>query len=102
MPKSAKHEHPGGGVLVADRSSGIDPVQLGHGDVHHHDVGIQSRDLPEQGPTVPRLRDHLDRTAALEDAPQPGPNGWMVVRKDDPHASAPATTFGHRAVGGGR
>ena len=76
-------------IALPDDAGGIDPVQVGHGDVRHHQIGLERVDLAEQRPAVSRFRDDLDRAVALEELPQPRTDDRMIVRHDDaqPHAA---------------
>ena len=75
-------------MALADDAGGIDPVQVGHGDVRHDQIGLERFDLAEQRPAVPRFCDDLDRAVALEDLLQPRTDDRMIVRYDDAQAHA--------------
>ena len=50
-----KSEHPDAVVAAQDLGGGLQPVHLGHADVHEHDVGLQPRHLGDRGGLRRRL-----------------------------------------------
>ena len=67
----------------------LDPVELGHADVHQHDVGLQPRGLLDGVEPVGRLADHLEVVLGVEDHAEPGAHERLVV--GDQQADAQAT-----------
>ena len=93
----------------AGRVAGGDPagrgnaVELGHADVHEHDVGRQARDAVDGLVAVRRLADDLDVGVVLEHEPEARPYERLVVGDHDADAhrdacrSAEGGAIGSRA-----
>jgi hypothetical protein len=62
----------------------VEPIQLAHGDVHHHDLRPQL--VRERDGFVPILRLADDREAFLfEDRPQSIAHHLVIIDEQDPH-----------------
>ena len=80
------------------RSAAAEPVELGHADVHEHDVGPPAGDHVERRAPVGRLAHHRHVGLGLEDHPEARAQELLVV--GDHHADHPG---GRRGLGvGGR
>ena len=66
----------------------LDPVDLGHADVHQHDIRRDAARLLDRLSPVGRLADDLEVGLRLEDHPEAGAHECLVV--DDQHAHRPA------------
>ena len=84
-----------GTVVTEQAASRLDPVDVGHADVHQHDVRPQAPRLRHRLSPVRRLADHLDVLFSLEDHAEAGADERLVV--DDQHAKAHAGTTGSLA-----
>ncbi len=94
-------EHQDAHGLLAGRGQqpprGLDPVQLGHPDVHQHDVGPQLARLVDGLEPVAGLADDLEIVLGVEDHAEAGAHERLVVgdQQADAHearlSSAPAS-----------
>ena len=94
-----EHQH-SRGVLPAesgDLPGGLQPVHLGHLDVHEHDVRIELlRELDRLG-AVPRLADDLEVGLGLEDQAEARPHELLVVGQQHADCSCRAASSGSLA-----
>ena len=72
------------GELGVDPPGRLDPVEDGHRDVHHHDVGLELAGQAHGLAAVAGLGDH--RHAGVLERPADGlAQELMVVGEEDPH-----------------
>jgi hypothetical protein len=76
-------EHRGGGRDSADPPRRLDPVELGHEQVHHGDVGLELLGQVHGVATVDRLAADLPGRMCLEQVPESLPQQRMIVRNQD-------------------
>ncbi len=80
------------GTIVTEQSaSRLDPVDVGHANVHQHDVRPQATRLRNRLFPVRGLADHLDVLLSLEDHAEAGADERLVVDDQDAEAHAGAT-----------
>jgi hypothetical protein len=73
-----------------------DPVEVGHADVHEHDVGAEPPGSLDGLAPGGRLTDDLDRRIAREELDEPGPHEIVIVGDEHPcHVCGPR--YGRRA-----
>ena len=102
--EGGQHDHPHRRVVVArgdDAAGRLDAVELGHADVHQHDVGLQPARHVDRLHAVDGLADHLDVVLGVEDHLEAGADERLVVGDHDAHAHAVASS-GSRGRGGGQ
>jgi len=84
-----QHHHPGGAELRNQPSSGLDPVEYRHPDVHQDQVGPGFQRTRDGLVSIGRLGDYLDVGLRLEDEPEAAADEGLVVGEQDPdHADA--------------
>ena len=68
---------------------GLDAVELGHADVHQHDVGLERADLLDGVEPVGGLAHHLEVVLGVEDHAEAGADERLVVgdQQSDGHAT---------------
>ena len=71
----------------------LDPVDLGHADVHEDDVRLQAQRLGDRLDAVRGLADDLDVLLGLEDHAKAGAHERLVVDDEDAegHACSPGS-----------
>ncbi len=69
-------------------AGGLDPVELGHADVHQHDVGLQVPGLRDRVEAVGGLADDLQIVLGVEDHAEPGAHERLVVGDQQADAQA--------------
>ncbi len=72
--------------LVAQAPRRLDPVELGHADVHQDDVGLQPLGLLDRVEAVGGLADDLEVILGVEDHAEPGADERLVVSDQQAHA----------------
>ena len=84
------------GVGREDAPRRLEPVELGHADVHQHDRGMEARGLADRVEPVAGLGHHLDVLLSRQQHAKAGADHGLVVDHEDPdHARSPPT--GRRA-----
>jgi hypothetical protein len=91
-----QHQHPCLGRGGDDPAGGLDPVQAGHGEIHHHHLGAEFGREPDGFQPVRRLPHHHQVLSGAEQADQALAIERMVVH--DQHAEG----LGHRCLPSGR
>ena len=66
----------------------LDPIELGHADVHQHDVGLELADLLDGVEPVGRLANHLEVVLRVEDHAEAGAHQRLVVGDQQSDAQA--------------
>ena len=79
-------DDPGAGGLGDDLAGGVDAVEVGQADVHHHHVRTQLRRQPDRGPAVLRLGHDGEVVLALEQGTQALADDPVVVGQE--HAAS--------------
>jgi len=75
-----------------DAPGRLEPVELGHADVHEHDVGLKRPRLLERFTAVRSLADHLDVLLRFQDHAKAAAQKRLVVGDEDAdHRSLTAT-----------
>ena len=87
----------GGSGWRAQQPGGGDAVELGHADVHEHDVGAVAVDGAEHAAAVVGLADDLDALRAGQHHPQPRAHERVVVDEQDADTALTRATAGSRA-----
>jgi hypothetical protein len=90
-----EHEHARGHVAAqrGHLARRLDAVELGHADVHQHDVGRQATRLLDRRVAVGRLADDVDVLLGVEDHAEAGAHQRLVVGDQDAdHSGSLATT----------
>ena len=89
--------------LGEDPPRRLEPVDVGHLDVHQHDVGMASADEVDRVAAVARFADYADARLLLEDRPESGSDQRLVVGDQDrDRAVRWVGSFGHgRTVSAG-
>ena len=64
---------------LLDLTAGLESADLGHGDVEHDHIGLESRGCFEECGAIRHATDDLAR--GLEDAPQRGEEPFIIVRQ---------------------
>ncbi|CAM5675047.1 hypothetical protein SCANM63S_05404 [Streptomyces canarius] len=82
--EGAQCQDPASGQRAGQLLGRADPVQDGHPDVHHHDVGAQPLGEHDGLRAVLRLAHHLEGGVRREDQRQAAPDQRLVVRDEDP------------------
>src|SRR6185436_17398068 len=62
-----------------DLARRLEPVDLGHADVHHHDVGAELTHERDRGAAVVGLAHHLEVVLRVEQEAEAGPDQRLVV-----------------------
>src|SRR5690606_2390955 len=75
--------------VAGDPAGGLQPVELGHADVHQHHVGPQLAGERHGPGAVARLAHHLQVVLVAEDRPEPGPYQGLVVGQQHADHVAP-------------
>ena len=65
------------------RPGGLDAVEVGHADVHQHDLGTQRPCCLDDLVAVPRLADHLQVGFGVHDDPEAGADQLLVIGDQD-------------------
>jgi hypothetical protein len=86
--EGGEHEHPRRARLRADERRGGDAVELGHPQVHEHDVGMMEVHLGEDLAAVRGLPHHLETVPGRQHHAQPRAHQCIVIH--DEHADAAA------------
>ena len=81
-----------GDAVRDDPPRGLETVELGHADVHQHDVGTERPDQVDRVAAVRRFADDLDLGLGVEDHAEPGAHECLVV--DEQHADHDAASTG--------
>src|SRR5262249_44724089 len=84
-------------VGLHDPPRGLEPVELGHPDVHEYDVRPDARGLLHRLEPVARLGDDLDVPLVGEQHPEPGPHHRLVVHHQYPDGHPPPPSGGGEA-----
>ena len=95
-----EHQHPGAraGGVVGDASGGLDPVHVGHADVHQHDVGVVAGGQVDGLAAGGGLTHDLDAGIVLEEHGEAAPYECLIV--GDEHADhRAAASVGVRQLG---
>jgi hypothetical protein len=74
----------GWGSAPARSRGGLEPVQVGHADVHEHEVGPQVTGAVERDAPVGGLADHREVGLGFEDHAQTAADQRFVVGDQDP------------------
>ena len=69
--------------VVHDAARGLEPVQIGHLDVHQHDVGFRLRARATASRPSAASPSHPDARLRFEDRPETGPDERLVVSDQD-------------------
>ena len=77
-------EDVGGALVVQEPARGLQAVELGHADVHEHDVGLVLADARERLSAVGGLGDDLDVLLGVEDHAEAAAHECLVVGDEDP------------------
>ena len=72
-----------------DASGRLEPVELGHTDVHQDDRRVEARRLLDRLEPVAGLGDHLDVVLAGEEHAKAGAHHRLVVDHEDADAHGP-------------
>src|SRR5262249_27969802 len=80
------HQHADAGPAAAKEPRGLDPADLGHADVHDHDVRLLPARELEGLLAVRRQSHHLEPAVCLERGGHRLEETWIVVRDDYPRA----------------
>ena len=80
----AQHHHRNRRILRRDLLRGVQPVQPGHGHVHHGDIGGQFAGLLHGLVAVGRLAHHLKVLLPLQQHAQPAAHHRVVVGQQNP------------------
>jgi len=78
-----KADHLDVGVVGGDLPGRVDAVQVGHRDVHDHDVGRQFLGHSHRRAPVRRLADHRKALFAFQQSPQALSYDLVIVRYED-------------------
>ena len=74
---------PSSACVLGDLSRRGEPVDVGHADVHQHDVGpLAAGELDRLG-AVGRLADDLDVVLGVEQGPEPAAYEHLIVGEED-------------------
>src|SRR5262245_5114730 len=79
---AGKRDHPRAGIVSANLSRGLDPVQIAHRDVHDDDVGLQGPGQLYGFPPASRFSDHRVSLVLLEQSSQSFPNHLVIVDQE--------------------
>ncbi len=83
LVEGGEDDDAGGRRTGGDPAGGLDAVEHGHPDVHHHDVGAQFLGEADGLGAVPGLADHLQVLGLGDDHLQGGPDEGLVVGEED-------------------
>ena len=100
--EGGEHQHARRRVVLArvdDAAGRLDAVELGHADVHQHDVGLQPPRHLDRLQAVDGLADDLEVVLGVEDHLEPRAHERLVVGDQD--ADAHAVTSSALLRGGG-
>jgi len=75
---------------------GLEPVELGHADVHEHDLRLEPGGLVDRLEPVGRLGDDLDALLAPEEHPEARADHRLVVGDEDADRHDPLRSIGRR------
>ena len=78
-------------AVTEQAASRLNPVDVGHADVHQYDVGPQASRLRHRLSPVRRLAHHLDVLLSLQDHAEAGADERLVVGDQDAQAHAGVT-----------
>jgi hypothetical protein len=78
-----EHDHAATRVALEDRARGIGTIQLWHGQVHEHDVGLQLARLLHRLAPVADAGDHLDVALGFDQVAQPFGHHGVIVGDQD-------------------
>lgn len=70
-------------LVLGDQPGGLDAVQLGHPDVHDHDIGTLGPGQPYRLPPVGGLPDDLHVRLCVDEEPERAPEQSLVVGEQD-------------------
>ena len=88
--EGCEHEDLRAGIAAEQVARGLEPVELGHPDVHQHEVRRElARALQRLAP-VGGLADHLEVGLRVEDHPQAAAHERLIVGDQDPDGLAHA------------
>src|SRR5690606_3558630 len=78
-------------ALRSDAAGGLDPVEVGHADVHEDDIGLADGHGLDRLVPGPGLGDHTHVGLVVDDHPQTGTDHGLVVGEDDAECHGTAT-----------
>jgi len=97
---AGRQEHHGQArVPPVDQLHRLDPRQVGHGDVHHHHVGLELVGRATGGDAAGGLADHLDPIGPRQRAHQGPAEDGVIVDDQDADRHGPSSSGGTGKAG---